>query len=439
MKQMLWLLSVLLIMLLCAGCDSEMETMPTETTGATVAAETTPEQPTVSQIVKKPTVPPVTYPVIEKEYPKVPELWKVAVDKSVRLYGSAEGTDVITWIYPGETMELLDWRGLYAKVRYEGIKGYVLSSLIMPADEQWIDNCLNTVEVTAVYSFEQMCADMETLSRKYRDVASIDTVGYTENGLQIPVLVLGNLSAPRHVLLQGAMHGREYMSAWLLMAMVDCWLDQGIFAQDKVCFHVIPMTNPDGVKISQSGELNETQTEIYQSDRRKGYTYLNISDYASQWKANALGVDINRSFPSGWYWSMMRHEPSSQRYGGRAPYSAAEAVALRDYTQRYPFDITISYHSSGCIIYYEFGNQKRANKASKELALAVKEFTGYDLAGSGGVDGAGYKDWAIDVMQIPSLTVEIGCGDSPLDENEIYSIFARNLDMLPTLLKRLLP
>lgn len=436
MRRILWIL-ILLMLPVLAGCRDGTETVPTATETASAPASTDPILPTDSQEEDTVAVPPATYPAAVKEKPAVPEYWKVSCGEYVSLRERPDG-EAIAWISPDDTMQVMGWDGVYAHVSCRGISGYVMSDLIEPADTAWTDGCLRTVEVTAVYSYEQMCADMQTLASRYCHAVSIDTVGYSENGLPIPVMVLGDINATRHVLLQGAMHGREHMTAWLLMAMADCWLEQGLFSDDEVCFHIIPMTNPDGVKISQNEVLSEMQLDIYESDRQKGYTYQTVSDYAAEWKANALGNDINRNFSSGWHQTSMRQEPSSQRYGGQAPFTAAEAIALRDYTRKYPFDITLSYHSSGSVIYYEYGTQEWANRASKELALAVGEITGYTLAGSGGVDGAGYKDWAIDVMHIPSLTVEIGCGDSPLAETELYSIFARNLFVLPMLKERLL-
>lgn len=37
------------------------------------------------------------------------------------------------------------------------------------------------------------------------------------------------------------------------------------------------------------------------------------------------------------------------------------------------------------------------------------------------------------MLKIPSLTIEVGCGDSPLALRELYSVFARNLSLLPTI------
>ena len=59
--------------------------------------------------------------------------------------------------------------------------------------------------------------------------------------------------------------------------------------------------------------------------------------------------------------------------------------------------------------------------------------TGYELIDSSGVDGAGYKDWAIDARGIPSLTIEVDCHSAPLAEEELASVFFRNLRVLPAI------
>ena len=40
------------------------------------------------------------------------------------------------------------------------------------------------------------------------------------------------------------------------------------------------------------------------------------------------------------------------------------------------------------------------------------------------------RETGIDELQLPSITIEIGCGSAPLDKQEIYSIFYRNIDVL---------
>lgn len=370
------------------------------------------------------------YPIDEFYNPAIPTTWSANCNEYISLR-SAPGGEVIEKIPKGAALELQSWDGKYAEVSYKGREGYVLTNYIMPEDSSYFAESLDTVAPTNVYSYEQMTGDMETLRTQYPDVVSVSSIGTTELGRDIPVIRIGDLNARYHVLLQGAIHGREHLTAWLLMAMADYWLDHGILGYGDVCYHIIPMTNPDGVIISQTGVLDDTQHEIYLSDKQNGYTSKSESSYAELWKANGEGIDINRNFPAGWALIDDRTGPSSQQYQGTKPFSAAEAVALRDYTLKYAFDVTISYHATGSLIYYAYGDREPVNAESKSLAKAVREISGYDLASSNGVDGAGYKDWVIEELDIPSLTIEIGCEEAALAEREIYSIFVRNYRVLP--------
>ena len=370
------------------------------------------------------------YPVDEYFNPAIPTLWSANCNAYISLR-DAPGGAVIAEIPKGAAVELQSWEGKYAEVTYRGMEGYVLTNYIMPEDASYFAETLDTVVPTNVYSYEQMMKDMDTLRNQYPDEVTVSSIGTTELGRDIPVIRLGDLNARYHVLLQGAIHGREHLTAWLLMATADYWLDHGILGYSDVCYHMIPMTNPDGVIISQTGLLNDAQYEIYLSDKENGYTTRSESSYAERWKANGEGIDINRNFPAGWELIHDRPGPSSQKYQGSKPFSAAEAVALRDYTLKFAFDATVSYHATGSLIYYSYGDQEPVNTKSKSLAKAVREISGYDLASSNGIDGAGYKDWVMEQLGIPSLTIEIGCEEAALAQREIYSIFARNYRVLP--------
>jgi len=373
------------------------------------------------------------YPVEEYFDPGMPNLWTPNCKEFISMRDGSE--KVIAEIPKGEPVQLKGWTDKSAKVCYNGTEGYVSANFIMPYDEGYITKTLDTVAPTSVYTYSQMVADMSGLQEKYPDKVTVSSIGMSELGADIPVMLLGNVNAKYHVLLQGAIHGREHLTAWLLMAMADYWLDNSLFSYGNVCYHIIPMTNPDGVTISQNKYLNDTQQEIYLSDLAYGFTTDGESRYAYLWKANGLGVDINRNFPSGWETINSRLLPSSEGFQGTEPFSSAEAAALRDYTLRYPFDVTLNYHAFGSIIYYEYGNKEPVNSQSESLASAVKRVTGYSMHGSAGVAAAGYKDWVMDELGIPSITVEIGTTQPPLDYREIYNIFARNLGTLPAVAK----
>ena len=424
-------LALFLLLVCLPGCQSQ-NIPPNEPTAPSQAVATTVEIPQFT--APEPTEPKESLPAepIVKEEPAIPSEWVVNGYVSVPMRSYPDG--MVTENIPKDgIVELLGWTERYAKIKYNGNEGYVLAGYIMPADESYFALCLNTVKPTYLYTYWDMVADVNTLKKQYPTMVSTTSLGTSELGKDIPVLRIGKLDARYHVLLQGAVHGREHLTAWLLMAMADYWLAHGILNYGDVCYHIVPMVNPDGVTISQTQAINDKLYLIYLSDKNNGYTVKSVSGYAVDWKANGKGVDINRNFPSGWEQIDDRDGPSSERYKGVKPFSALEAAALRDYTLANSFDVTVSYHSSGSIIYYEYGKKEPVNSQSKALGQAVNQVSGYRMANSVGVGGAGYKDWAMEELGIPSLTVEIGSGDSPLNPTESYSTFVRNVGVLPAI------
>ncbi len=362
-------------------------------------------------------------------------VWTANCEEYITLWTSPASDEIITTIPKGEKMTLLGWNERYAYVTFGEEEGYVNAAYIKPADEEYFAKCLNVVEITGIYSYEQMLADVEIIAKKYSELVETEIIEQSELGRDIPVIRIGREDAKYHVILQGAIHGREYVTAWCIMAMMDYWLDNGIEAFADICWHIVPMINPDGVVISQTGELSEEQHKIYNNDLAIGIFPDEIDEYTKMWKSNGKGTDINRNFPAGWDYVNDFTMPSSAYFKGEEPFSAAEARALRDYTLQYDFAVTVSYHSSGSVIYWQYGDKQPVNDLSYELGEAVNAVTGYTLIGSDSVEGAGYKDWAINSLEIPSLTIEIGCGESPLNERELYSIFARNYLVLPAIAK----
>lgn len=366
------------------------------------------------------------------EIPEMPTQWSIDCNSYVALWKDTGCSSYDRAIRKGETVSLLGWKRDFAQVKYKGEKGYIYAAYLFPEGSHDLSRWLTLVEPTECYSHESMMADLQILAQSKPWLVTLDSIGTSELGRDIPVIRIGREDAEYHILLQGAIHGREHMTAWLLTAMAEFWITYGIENHGDVCYHIIPMANPDGVYISQTANLTEEQKQIYYDDYYSGRTDENYVMYSRRWKANGLGVDLNRNFDADWNRVSGRSEPSSELYKGSAPFCAAESIALQAYTLSYDFDATVSYHSSGSIIYFDYGDNDAVNAQSKSLGLAVKALTGYPLEGSGAVDGAGYKDWVIDELGIPSLTIETGIWAAPLELREIYSIFARNLYVMPT-------
>ena len=362
--------------------------------------------------------------------------WTVIDCNYVNLRKKADlSSQSIAKIYAGDKVKLVKWKGKYAEVQYAGKTGYILASYLAPANDKYMSAALDSVEVTDMYTYDQMIEDLISFDLQYPDLVDLEIIGYSSMDVQIPVIRIGSESAEHHVLLHGGIHGREHMTTWLLMALTDYWLDRDLLSYGDVCYHIIPMVNPDGIAIAQTGVLPDALMEVYESDLANGYTRLNVTKYAKQWKANGQGVDINRNFSAGWNDITDRTGPSAECYRGEAPFSAPEAQMLRDYTMRYAFDMTISYHAMGSVIYYEYGRYETVNNQGYEIGNKLFGLSGYTVYGSTELSGAGYKDWAIAEKSIPSLTIEIGCQSAPMKERETYSIFVRNLQFLPEIAK----
>lgn len=377
------------------------------------------------------------YPVEEDFTPGAPRSWIPNCRDYISLRKAATvRSTAIAKIEKGQKVKLLEWAGTMAKVEYQGQEGYVLANYIMPLDDDTIDDHLCGIQFTDYYSYEDMEYDLEWLEEEFPDLVELDVIGQSEEGVDIPVMRIGNPKAKYNVLVQASMHGREHATGWLAMGLAANALYGDAEYLKNVCFHIIPMVNPDGVKISQDEVLNDLQNAIYQQDKGLKYTKESKSDYAAHWKANANGIDLNRNFPSGWEELKSRDYASFQWFSGIEPFCTAETRALRDYTLAHSFDATVSIHASGCLVYYGFGDKQPANRNSYALAAAISKMNGYDLVQTGEDDGGGYKDWAIDELGIPSVTIELGATLNndrdptvPLEDRDLYSTFFRNMQL----------
>ena len=443
MKKGIALLLLLGIVFTMFGCqyahsaekptDTQATTTATQPTQAETIPTTTEPIPAVTETTPEETAPLETEPVFIPEWTQEERqrLWTPLCESFIYLRDMDMST-VICEIPLGAELLLHKWQGQYALVTYNGKQGYVTANYIQPLDKDYFSKRLTVLTPTTKYTYEQMVTDMGSLQAAYPDSVRLSSIGKSEQGRNIPVMIVGNPDAPKHVIMQGAMHAREHFTAWLLMAMMDSSLNAKLLS-DHVCYHVIPMSNPDGVTLSQTQKLNENQVQIYLRDLSYGYVNLGQAEYAEQWKANALGVDLNRNFPAGWENKAEHPEPSISRYRGESPLCAAESKALADYTLSRHFDATFSFHSHGSVLYYAYGSKQPVNDQSYSLALAVQKQTGYTPIGYDGTTGAGYKDWVMDALGIPSLTVEIGSTQTPLENRDMYNTFARFEGLLPVI------
>lgn len=122
------------------------------------------------------------------------------------------------------------------------------------------------IPVTSTHSYYEMCKSMQKLADKCPDLVKIDSTRSSANGLDITVLILENESSQHHILVQGGIHGREHMTSWLTMSLCEKVLRSDEEFLFDTCFHLIPMSNPDGVTTLQTRKLSSSQKEIYSNE-----------------------------------------------------------------------------------------------------------------------------------------------------------------------------
>jgi len=372
-----------------------------------------------------PAAPVTNVPLYEKTF-------TVDCESYLNLRKSADAqAEIVGRLDDGTKVQVLGFDGKFAHVRRvdNQQRGYVLAGYLKSGE-----HAFGVVKPFLSYTHAQMTKDLQTLDAQYSSL-SVESAGKSAQGRELWVAVIGSKEAAHHVFIQAGIHGREHMTSLLAMMQIEWALKDGQIPAD-VCVHIMPMSNPDGIAISQTGKGDEALNAIAQSDQAQGYVENGIDEkYWYQWKANYNGVDLNRNFDAGWEKIDTRPQASSANYRGTAPESEPETQALVNYTKKYAFDATLSYHATGSLIYWEFGPNSPVNEASKSLAEAVSAVTEYPIFGDDGTSFGGYKDWAISVMGIPSLTVEIGTRSCPLPLLEFDTIWERNREVLPAVAK----
>ena len=200
------------------------------------------------------------------------------------------------------------------------------------------------------------------------------------------------------ILITGGIHAREYITTLLCLEMLKAFCKSGKGAS----VYVVPAVNPDGIKIAEN----------------------QIIDY----KANAVGVDLNVNFDAKWGGGKKNtFKRGAENFVGAFPFSEPETRALKNFTMLLRPDITLSYHSKGEEIYWNFFQDAEREERDFYLGRQIQKATGYKLVTLKGSSG-GYKDWCIEKLGIPAFTVEVGDDalPHPLGENALQDIIEKN-------------
>lgn len=274
---------------------------------------------------------------------------------------------------------------------------------------------------------------MSFLSEMERDYAEIESagaerilIGKTELGRPIYAFAVG-CGRPK-IIVQYAIHAREYITYYLAILQIKDLLKSIQHGMGTVYF--VPVVNIDGVALVIDG------IDTVPKNKQKILQKIVKNNDFSLYKANINGVDLNVNFRANWGTGKYNvHEPSSANFVGIVPESEGEVCALVQFTRKIAPDMTISYHSKGEVIYYDFYQPKNIKKIHYSIAKIASKSTGYKIQKTGKSAG-GYKDWCIQKLGIPAITIEVG-EDSlihPIGKKFLPSIYQKNRKVIINLL-----
>ena len=257
-----------------------------------------------------------------------------------------------------------------------------------------------------------------------------------ENTRVVYIESIGNPNAKKTLLVVSNLHAREYMTAQLCMAQIESYLKnyngsvkgvKVINVLNKMAIHYIPMANPDGTTISQFGI-----SKIRDRKLRKALYKMSGASHTATWKANARGVDLNRNSNSH-FKANHGGKRGSEGFSGPSAASEPETKAIAGLLKQLKNNKTlkgvVNYHAMGSIVFGSGGSGKVKKETQKMYRLARK-ITGYasgdSYGSSSGPSVGSMRDYVMEKIKSPCITLEIGVAGCPLPISQFSSIWRKN-------------
>lgn len=287
--------------------------------------------------------------------------------------------------------------------------------------EPWIVSDKNTC-----YDYQDMTKDLQKIHDKYPTKTSVSSLGTTADKRNIWCIRIGKAGAPRKLVIDAAIHAREWKNTQIIMRQTEEILrDYREHKKrfQKTCIYIIPMDNPDGVSISQYGFEAIRNKKLRKLCKKIGHAKI--------WKANARGVDLNDNFPVGTRKKWMKKKPDYMAYPGKKASSERETKALIRFIQEIKPKAVLNLHSTGSIIYWDFDVDETMHDKLYEFASKVSSFNEYRMMPSGGgtEPAGGFADWLNYKEEIVSITIETGTVACPLPHSQYKSVYKKNNKM----------
>ena len=258
------------------------------------------------------------------------------------------------------------------------------------------------------------------------DRLSAGVIGNSILGRSIDVFRIGE--GARHVLFVGAHHAMEYITATALYDLIEflceksarggthCGVSVEYFLK-SVTVWIVPCLNPDGVDMNL-GAISDSPLFARQIKMNGDST-----DF-SEWQANARGVDLNHNYNYRFFeYKRLERErgifAGRTKYSGEYPESEPETRALASFTRALMPTTVISFHTQGGEVFY----MPKTDPVRRKAEVFCRK-TGYMTAvATDTAEYGGLCDYTGGVLNIPSFTVELGRGKTPLPPASYPAVF----------------
>lgn len=247
------------------------------------------------------------------------------------------------------------------------------------------------------------------------------SIGKSECGNDILCAHRGGYGG-KQIIITAGIHARECYTALVVLHQAEKFMGG---SDDGVYF--IPLVNPDGALFFESGVTFGNAFLEKHKARHK------------EWKANALGVDLNCNFDANFGTGEFNvFTPGAHGFVGEYPLSAKESRALADFTSSVNPAYTVSYHCMGGELYWEFFQTSARLERDRSYAARIAEHIGVKKVDGDLNSSGGYKDWCVQKLLIPAVTIELlENGSHPFTAADFAAELPRNAD-LPTFILKML-
>lgn len=239
------------------------------------------------------------------------------------------------------------------------------------------------------------------------DGSEAKVIGRSVEGRRITSYRIG--SGPKTVILFGGIHGGyEWNTVTLSRQLLEYFRASPDTVPDDVSLHILPNTNPDGVKKLTDGEALE-DVDLIEANTTPG-------------RFNANGVDLNRNFDHDW-------EPTARWFdievdAGTEPFSEPETQSLRDFILSHDPELVIAYHSAADGIYP--GGHSDGDDLAHEPGTVYSDASGYPMP-HGPIIGYPVTGDASNYLAtegIPAITVELATHQDPEFQQNLAGVLA---------------